>query len=248
MVGTEVNKKTIWRDRSYLDKKNKYMIQKLFTLILMALFAGSLSAQSTENKISNTTMTDYEAINNLIVAERLFRVSHRNEELAKCYSEDAQIHTSWQSGGVNTFVGKGPDELVEELPNVNRCGGALIYQNGDKAFVEYPSTTTRGVYVNNVEAVLTSYMRLIYRVEKRNGEWKITSMTSINESDELTPAIPGQDLKINPDDVKGLRRSYRWLAYTRQIVGETIGQDLPGTDRPTEVKKIYDTEFNWLNQ
>lgn len=192
-------------------------------------------------------MTDYSAISNLIVSERLYRVSNRNQELANCYAEDAQIHTSWQSGGVNSFVGKGSDEVVEELPIVNRCGGALIYQNGEKAFVEYP-TTTRGVYVNDVEAVLTSYMRLLYRVEKRNGEWKITSMTSINESDELSPAIPGQDLKINPDDVKSLRRSYRWLAYTRQIVGGTISQDLPGTDCPAEVQRIYDVELDWLNQ
>lgn len=210
-----------------------------------------LSARSADNKsfnkAHNMTVTDYEAINNLIVAERLYRVSHRDEELAKCYAADAQIHTSWQSGGVNTFVGQTSAETVEELPIVNRCGGALIYQNGDKAFVEYPTTTTRGVYVNGAEAVLTSYMRLLYRVEKRNGEWKITSMTSINESDELAPIIPGQDLKVNPDDVKGLRLSYRWLACTRQLTGGSISQDLPGTDRPAEVKRIYDTELSWLN-
>jgi len=205
-----------------------------------------LVTPSTENKAGITIMEDYDAINNLIVAERLYRVSHRNEELAKCYADDAQIHTSWQSGGVNTFVGRSSEEVVEGLPLVNRCGCALIRQNGDKAFVEYPTTTTRGVYVNDVEAILTSYMRLLYRVEKRSGEWKITSMTSINESDELAPAIPGQDLKINPEDVKGLRLSYRWLSYTRQIVGGTISQDLPGTDRPEEVKRIYEGELNWL--
>lgn len=228
------------------------VFKQLLVLLLLFLFANKVSAQPKQNKMSNkinnTNMTDYEAINNLIVSERIYRASHRNEELAKCYADDAQIHTSWQSGGVNSFIGKGSEEVVAELPMVNRCGGALIYQNGNKSFVEYPTTTTRGVYVNDVEAILTSYMRLLYRVEKRNGEWKITSMTSINESDELASAIPGQDLKINPADVKGLRISYRWLSYTRQIVGGTISQDLPGTDRPAEVKKIYDTELGWLNQ
>ncbi len=176
----------------------------VFPCLFMVLFAGSLSAQSNKNNerinFNNKDMTDYDAINNIIVAERIFRSSHRNEELAKCYAEDAQIHTSWQSGGVNTFVGQSPQEVVDALTMVNRCGGALIYQNGDKAFVEYPTTTIRGVYVNDVEAVLTSYMRLLYRVEKRSGQWKITSLTSINESDELTPAIPGQDMKINPEE------------------------------------------------
>lgn len=226
--------------------------KQLLVLLLLFLFANKVSAQPKQNKMSNkinnTNMTDYEAINNLIVSERIYRASHRNEELAKCYADDAQIHTSWQIGGLNSFIGKGSEEVVAELSMVNRCGGALIYQNGNKSFVEYPTTTTRGVYVNDVEAILTSYMRLLYRVEKRNGEWKITSMTSINESDELAPANPGQDLKINPADVKGLRISYRWLSYTRQIVGGTISQDLPGTDRPAEVKKIYDTELGWLNQ
>lgn len=54
-------------------------------------------------------------------------------------------------------------------------------------------------------------MRLLYRAEKRDAEWKIISMTSVNESEELAAAIPGQDLKINPDDMKDLRLSYRWL-------------------------------------
>ncbi len=213
--------------------------------IFMVLFVGNLSAQSPS---TNIITTDYAAINNLIVAERMYRVSHRNEELAKCYVEDAQIHTSWQNGGVNTFVGQTTTEMVEELPMVNRCGGALIHQNGNKAFVEYPTTTIRGVYVNGVEAVLTSYMRLLYRVEKRNGEWKITSMESINESDELVPAIPGQDLKINPEDVKDIRLSYRWLTYTRRIAGGTISQDLPGTDRPDSAEKLYREADEWLNK
>ena len=55
-------------------------------------------------------MTDYEAINNLIVSERLYRVSHRNKGLAECYAEDAQIHTSWQSGGTSSFIGSSPVE------------------------------------------------------------------------------------------------------------------------------------------
>lgn len=130
---------------------------------------------------SDAEMNDYDAINNLIVGERLFRVSHRNEELAKCYSQDAQIHTSWQSGGVKSFVGQSSTESVKEFPIVNRCGSPLIHQNRDRAFVEYPTTTIRGVWVNGIEAVLTSHMRLLYRVQKIGDNWKIISMTSINE-------------------------------------------------------------------
>ena len=222
----------------------KNMKQYLLTVILYGLATLSGFAQQ--------QMTDYEAVQNLIVSERLYRVSHRNAELAQCYAEDAQIHTSWQQGGVSSFVGQAPKEAqtASTLANVNRCNPPLIQfsntQHG-RALVEYPSTTTRVVTVNGSEAVLTSYMRLIYRVEKRNNEWKITAMTSVNEYDELSPAIPGQKLKIQPKDVEGLRPSYRWLAYTRQKAGGTVSNDELGTDRPDELNKFYDQEYQWLN-
>ena len=194
-------------------------------------------------------MTDFDAIKNLVVAERMYRVSHRNKELAECYTPDASIHTSWQNGGVSSFVGKEPVEAQKSLPIVNRCNPPLIRinQTSDRAVVEYPMTTTRELMVNGEEAVLTSFMLLVERVEKINGEWKIIDMTSINEYDTLAPAIPGVDLKINPDDVKDLRESYRWLAYTRMLAGGQIYQDLEGTDRPESVQQIYDAADSWLN-
>ena len=192
-------------------------------------------------------MTDYEAISNLVVAERMYRVSHRNEELAKCYAEDAHIHTSWQSGGRDSFVGRSSESTVADLPIVNRCNPPLIHQKGNRALVEYPMTTTRVVMVHGEEAVLSSYMLLIHRVEKRDGEWKIVDMFTINEFDTLEPAIPDVDLKIAPDEVRGLRKSYRWLAYTRQLAGGTISPELVGSDRPEGVKQIYDEGYKWLD-
>ena len=214
----------------------------------LVMFMAVMILLTTNEVAAKDKMTDYEAINNLIVSERLYRVSHRDKELAECYAEDAQIHTSWQSGGVKSFVGQHPTEAAKESFNVNRCGGALIHQNGVRAFVEYPSTTIRTVKVNGVDAVLTSYMRLLYRVEKRGGVWKIVDMMSLNEADELQPVIAGTDLQIRPEDVAGLRISYRWLAYTRMQAGDKVSNDLPGVDRPDDVRKIYAEAEAWLNQ
>ena len=216
---------------------------KDFFVMLMAAMVLFGAMNNAEAK-----MTDREAINNLIVSERLYRVSHRDKELAACYAEDAQIHTSWQRGGVKSFVGQHPAEAATENFNVNRCGGALIHQNGKRAFVEYPSTTIRSVKVNGVDAVLTSHMRLLYRVEKRGDVWKIIDMMSLNEADELQPVIAGTDLQIRAEDLEGLRISYRWLAYTRMKAGDTVSNDLPGVDRPDDVRKIYAEAEAWLNQ
>lgn len=200
------------------------------------------------NAQNSKRMTDYEAVNNLVVAERIYRSTHRNDELQKLYFPDAQTHTSWQSGSTSSFVGNKPVETDYSLPLVNRTGAALIKINGNKAFVEYPTTTTRGVWIHGKEATLTSYMTLLYRCEKRHGTWGITDMTSINEADELQPSIPGEDLGIDASEVKNFRKSYRWLAYARIQAGGTISQDLLGSDRPEDVNKVYESAEVWLNK
>lgn len=221
----------------------------ILTVVAVPVFCGFLLATTScaMSHAATDTMSDGEAVQHLVVSERLYRVSHRNEELARCYAEDAHIHTSWQSGGRESFVGKTAVESQQDASLiVNRCNPPLVHLRGQRALVEYPMTTTREVIVNGERAVLTSYMLLIYRVEKRGGQWKIVDMYTINEFDELAPAIPGVDLKINPNDVKDLRASYRWLAYVRKLAGGVISHDLVGIDRPEGVKEIYDAGYKWL--
>ncbi|PIO82011.1 hypothetical protein BSQ37_09670 [Pediococcus damnosus] len=101
--------------------------------------------------------------------------------------------------------------------------------------------------VHGVLTEIESYRRLIYRVEKRDQDWKIASMISINESDNLYPVIPGTSLKIDPKDLEGLRPSYQFLSYVRKAAGGEISSDLLGTDRPKEVDKIYGEAQNWVD-
>ncbi|MFC6171820.1 hypothetical protein [Loigolactobacillus jiayinensis] len=192
-------------------------------------------------------MNDFEAISQLVLRERMYRGRHV-KALADCYFSDATVTTSWQSGPVATFLGKQPVEVDNSMPIVGRFGTPIVHQNETRAYVELSSTTNRWQLVNGVEAVLESYMRLIYRVAKRNGEWKIVDLTSIDESDKLTPAIPGQDLKIKPEAVANLRRSYRYLAYVRQNAGGTISQDLLGTDRAQDENNLYENSEKWLHE
>lgn len=223
-------------------------MKKTFTSLLLCAAALMPFRPTSARAQGHQGMTDYEAVNQLVVAERIYRTSHRDKELRKLYFADAKTHTSWQSGGTAGFVGNKPVETDYALPLVNRTGAALIRLNGNKAFVEYPMTTTRGVWIHGKEATLTSYMTLLYRCEKRNGTWGIADMTSVNEADELQPSIPGEDLGISPGEVKDFRKSYRWLAYARLQAGGTISQDLLGTDRPDDVRRVYEAAGKWLEE
>lgn len=195
-------------------------------------------------------MTDYEKIVSLVNWERQTRVRYLFSDLKNCYFDDATVTTSWSQGAAKNYIngseGRKPDT---EHPILNRTGNPIVHQNGKRAYVELPSTTTRWIKVNGKEAVLVSYMRLIYSVECRDGEeWKISDMCAINEGDTLNPVAAGEDLQIDHEELNQFRHAYRNLAYVRKLNGIHMSDDLLGIDRPEEVAKLYEKKDAWLNE
>ena len=198
------------------------------------------------------TAEDVQPIAQLVLWERQARVRRLGGELASCFWPDATVTTSWMSGSVQDYLHAGDararraeagtDELI-----TNRSSAPNIHVRGERAYAELPVETNHWIRVHGEEAVWTSLMRLVYRCEKRGGIWKISDMTSLFEADKLAPAVPGTDLRVNPADVRGFRRSYRWLAYVRLQAGGTVSQDLPGTDRETDVERVYGAARAWLD-
>ena len=197
---------------------------------------------------ASESVSDYEAISRLVTWERQSRVRHLYDEMANCYFPDATVTTSWTKGSASAYLNNRNrlPEASEEGVILVRYSPPIIHQNNKRAYAELPITTNRWVKVNDEEAVLTSYMRLIYCVECREGVWKITDLTTINEDDTLAPAIPGTDLHINPEDLKGLRHSYRFLAYVRIKAGGKVRDDELGIDRPEAVEKVYQEFEEWI--
>lgn len=192
-------------------------------------------------------MSAIETISQLVLWERQARGRGLNEALANCYWPEGTVTTSWSTGNARaTFVGQRPVDYATSLPLVGRYGAPIVHLNGKRAYVELPSTTKHWVALGDNIAIVESFMRLIYCVEKRGDEWKISDMTAINEADTLTPEIPGTDLHIDQALAKSLRSSYRFLAYTRIKVGGQIGQDGIGVDRPETVAPVYAKAQAWI--
>ena len=210
------------------------------------LSAGSVDASAIVDMQKNSS-SDYEKITQLINWERQSRVRHLYDELADCYFEDATVTISWTRGSIADFLkGGNRAEAAGEQAVVGRISPAIVHRHKSRAYVELPATTLHWVTVNGEEAVLTTYMRLIYRVERRNGIWRIVDLTSINEDDTLEPAVAGTDLHIDAAELKNFRHSYRFLAYVRTKAGGTVSGDLLGIDRPADVEKIYRDAEDWI--
>jgi hypothetical protein len=191
-------------------------------------------------------MDDVTEVSRLVLRERQSRVRGLSAELLACFHEDATVETSWMRGSARAFAAGGAQRSAGSGTIVNRVGAPAVQVCGQRGFAELYSATTRWIPVNGVEAVLTSFMRLLYRAEQRQGAWKISAMSAINEGDTLEPAVPGTHLGVDPAAVAGLRHSYRFLAYTRSLDGTAVSQDLLGVDRPDEVNAVYASVAEWL--
>lgn len=220
--------------------KNIFYTVLVFALIIGAACIGARISQMREN--------DYNSIHNVVVMERQTRIRHAYDELADCYWPDATVATSWTRGTIADFLAGNNNrtEASDDEVIVGRNGAPVIHINGNRAWVELPTTAQHWIHVNGERAIWTSHMRLIYRVEKRDGKWKIADMTSVFEKDMLSPVIPGTDLHINPMDLSGLRPSYMWMAYVRKATGGNVDDNLIGTDRPADIERLYRETLAWV--
>ena len=85
-----------------------------------------------------------------------------------------------------------------------------------------------------------------HRQQEDGHRWWLAGLDCIYESDTVTPAIPGQVVPINSDALSQYRPSYRCLSYFLSYKGHSVNQDLPGDDKPEQVKAKYDDAFVWL--
>lgn len=213
---------------------------------------GASDAFGLTSVMAEGDIADYVSIERLVVWERQARVRNMFDELAEnVYWEDATITTSWKKGPVADWLaaGQGAAERADATADeviVNRSDAPSVHLHGTRAYVELPVESNHWTWVNGERAVWTSYMRLFYSVEKRDGVWKIADMNSLYEMDKLAPVVPGTDLHIDPADLEGLRRSHLWMSYMRIAAGGEAPEGLVGLDTPEELQRVYDEAEAWI--
>ncbi|WP_329252718.1 nuclear transport factor 2 family protein [Actinoallomurus sp. NBC_01490] len=180
----------------------------------------------------------------VIIQERQARDRGWWEELPRFYHPEAQIQTSWFSGPVSEYIERSVSMAVTD-PAYHRLGQAAIRVNGHRAVAEVPMTIEFRGQMAGVEADLTVYIRLLHRVERREGQWRLLASTAIFERDTMAPAVPGAPLRLEADALTGFRPSYRLLSLWLTEHGHRVGTDRYGLDRPGEVDALYQDTFAW---
>jgi len=190
---------------------------------------------------------DITAISQLILRERASRDSASWETMRDCFHPDSRVKLSW-------FDGSGPDFVTGSIGMAkrgmfakHRVAPVLVTLAGDRAIASLTAIIDIPRVIDGVDLMLSAHGRFIYRTERRDNVWRIFSFDCIYMRDELTPAVLGQTVSIDPAEFEGFRPSYRNLAWCLMKTGYEVDQDLPGDDRPETVEKLMREINNWAD-
>jgi hypothetical protein len=188
---------------------------------------------------------DISAITQLILRERSSRDTADWNTMRDCFHPDSMVKLSWFDGSGPDFVEGSIDMANRGMFAKHRLAPILVDLAGDRAIASLTAIIDIPRVIDGVDLMLSSHGRFIYRAERRDDVWRIFSFDCIYMRDELTPAVPGQSISIDPAEVEGFRLSYRHLTWCLMKTGYEVDQDLPGDDRPETVQKLMRAIDDW---
>jgi hypothetical protein len=189
---------------------------------------------------------DIVAITQLVVRERESRDLCFWDRMRDCFHEDAQVDISWFQGTGHEFVEASRGMAARGLLAKHRLGPILVTLNGDRALATLSAIIDIPTDIEGKPFTLSAHCLLIYRVSRRNGEWRLSSFEVIYRRDEFIPAILGQTVQMPWEELATYRASYRNMCYSLRLRGYKPSNDLAGEDRPESVRAILLKVYGWL--
>ena len=188
---------------------------------------------------------DITMITQCVLRERESRDTGKWDRMRDCFHPDSLVRLSWFNGSGPDFVEGSIDMARRGTFAKHRLSPVLVTLADDRAIASLSAIIDIPTVIDSVELTLSAYARFVYRVERRDGAWRIYGFDSIYIRDELTPTILGQTVTINLGEMKSFRTSYRNLAYCLSLTGYRPDPDLPGEDRPETVARLMQEVNGW---
>jgi len=216
--------------------------------------AGAQDGSGTEHPAEHrvpaptTQQDDISAITQVVLRERQARDNGWWDRMLATYWPDSRVDVSWYHGDGPGFVAASRKASAGGVVGKHRLFSPIVDKRGEKAHVELGSRNWSQLQIDGKTVNLNANMRINYRLEKRNGEWRILSLQPIYEHSELTPDIPGETLTIPAADLGKYRSSYAALSWALTRKGLTMSQTEVGIDRPEEVNALYAAIERWLQE
>jgi len=185
------------------------------------------------------------AIAQLIYFERHWRDTGQWDKMLTAYHPESLVRVTWFQGNGIDFV-KASQKLYHQGQSKHRLSPTLVQVHGDRALAETSTVIEARGRLGGFEVDTTTSCRLLSKVRRDDGVWRLASLDAIYEKDTLIPVNPSDYLIIDNEILQIYRPSYRFLCYILQSIGRATDQTLAGDDRPDLVAALYADAEAWL--
>ena len=191
--------------------------------------------------------TDIALITQVVLAERQGRDRGWWDQMRDAYWPDSTVRLSWYNGDGAGFVAGSQAMAGRGSVALHHAYAPVVHVRDARAHAEVSLAMRIRVEVDGVEADLVSNTRLNYRIERREGHWRIASVAAVYEYTTVDPAVPGQVIEVPAGELVPFRSSYALMAWVNARGGRSISSDELGDDRPEELAAFYAETWTWLN-
>ena len=168
------------------------------------------------------------------------------DAMRAAYHPGAMVDISWLNGPATEFVSRAKQIYELGGRSLHLHGPVLVDAHGDRATADIGAQIFVAGNIKGVECRVQSYIRIVDRLERRDGKWGIVLFQAIYQMDMMATANPGQRLDLDEEKLASYRSSYRYLSYYQAHYGIKPHPDLPGIDRPESVDAVYRANRLWL--
>lgn len=185
-------------------------------------------------------------IRELIEFERYCRDYKLWPELRSCYHDDAKIIVSWMTGTPDEFVAGSTRMNASKAPAKHKVFDTVVWKNGNRAVAECITAIQIRCPLDGDTVDMSTHTRLHYRLEKREGVWKILHMEPIYEKDTLQSIYTDGTFHADREELAKYRPSYANMMLRQVHYGLHPNGELAGEDRPESVEAIYEESSRFL--
>jgi hypothetical protein len=192
-------------------------------------------------------MNDLTAVAQVVLTERQSRDRGWWDEMLACFHPDSTVKLSWIASTGPEFVEQSRRAFDSGARPMHHLAPPVARVDGDRAVVELSGTIHNRLNLHDVEVDFTSNIRGLYQLQRYDGDWLITAINAIYESDRITPTIPGVAVPLDSALLQKFRAPYRFMGYQLSLRGVNVPDDLYGDDQPEQTNALYRKVFDWLN-
>ena len=193
-------------------------------------------------------LADKANIRELVEYERYCRDYHHYDAMKETYSEDSEVVVSWMQGTGAEFVEASKAREGDRIiAGGHKIFNTVVWLNGDKAIAEIIAVIALRTSLGGVDYDMPAYTRMLYRVQRENGVWKIKRFESVYEFDSIYTGFPVEHPDIfDSEELNTYRSSYKGISWSQTLTGRTPNPDLPGEDKPETIAAMYRAANEWL--